>query len=166
MMKALILSDSHGSLGFMCDAVEREKPDVVIHLGDHFRDAEDLSAAFDEPEYYHVAGNCDFGFGAKKSLTIELGGVRMFLTHGHLFGVKHDLDALRRQAELEGARIALFGHTHRAYNQMSGGIRLFNPGACGSYGPLSYGVITLHSGAYSCRIIREEDINNSEEATI
>ena len=34
-MKLLILSDSHGEQEFMQLAVRRERPDAVIHLGDH-----------------------------------------------------------------------------------------------------------------------------------
>ena len=41
-MKLLILSDTHRSLGFACEAIEKEAPDTVIHLGDHLGDAEDL----------------------------------------------------------------------------------------------------------------------------
>ena len=38
-MKLLILSDSHGEQEFMQLAVRRERPDAVIHLGDHCADA-------------------------------------------------------------------------------------------------------------------------------
>ena len=41
-MKYLVLSDSHGNVDNMVRAVEREKPDGIIHLGDCWRDAEEL----------------------------------------------------------------------------------------------------------------------------
>ena len=41
----------------MVDAVERLRPEVVLHLGDHLADAEDLEYAFPEVEFYHVPGN-------------------------------------------------------------------------------------------------------------
>lgn len=44
-MKLLILSDTHRSLGFAYDAIEKEHSDAVVHLGDHLTDAEDLSFA-------------------------------------------------------------------------------------------------------------------------
>ena len=41
-MKILVFSDSHRSVGGMIDAVEREKPQQIIHLGDIMDDAEDV----------------------------------------------------------------------------------------------------------------------------
>ncbi len=152
-MKVLVLSDSHGSLGNMCEAVEKQNPDAVIHLGDFFRDAEDLASAYETPEYYRVSGNCDYGFGMKKSLTVTLGGVRMFLTHGHLYDVKHELESLHRQAQLAGAQIALFGHTHRPLVEFRSGIWLMNPGTCGPFSNTSYGLITIQNGSFSCEIL-------------
>ena len=45
-MKYLVLSDSHGNVDNMVRAVEREKPDGIIHLGDCWRDAEELHELF------------------------------------------------------------------------------------------------------------------------
>ena len=58
-MKLLVLSDTHRSLGFAYDAIEKERPDAVLHLGDHLTDAEELSFACQEPDFYYVPGNCD-----------------------------------------------------------------------------------------------------------
>ena len=44
MKKLLILSDSHRNIQNMVEAVEIEKPDMIIHLGDHYRDAMQLAA--------------------------------------------------------------------------------------------------------------------------
>ena len=87
-MKLLILSDTHRSLGFACEAIEKEAPDAVIHLGDHLGDAEDLSFAYQDPDFYYVPGNCDYAPTVPQMLTLEFDGVRIFATHGHLFGVK------------------------------------------------------------------------------
>ena len=46
MKKLLILSDSHRNIQNMVEAVEIEKPDMIIHLGDHYRDAMQLAARF------------------------------------------------------------------------------------------------------------------------
>ena len=51
VLKILVLSDSHGCLGNMYDAVEREMPDRVFHLGDHLSDAEDRSNACPERDF-------------------------------------------------------------------------------------------------------------------
>ena len=41
-MKILVLSDSHSALSFMRRCIDSVKPDAVIHLGDHFDDAEEM----------------------------------------------------------------------------------------------------------------------------
>ena len=38
-MKIVVISDSHGRMLDVYDAVERECPDAVIHLGDCYEDA-------------------------------------------------------------------------------------------------------------------------------
>ena len=45
-MKILVFSDSHRALGTMYDAIERLRPDAVLHLGDHLEDAESLESVF------------------------------------------------------------------------------------------------------------------------
>ena len=45
-MKILVFSDSHRFLSGMVQAIEEEKPDQVIHLGDLMGDAEELSWRF------------------------------------------------------------------------------------------------------------------------
>lgn len=57
-MKLLILSDSHGEQEFMQLAVRRERPDAVIHLGDHCADADRLAEEFCGLPVLSVCGNC------------------------------------------------------------------------------------------------------------
>ena len=45
-MRILVLSDSHGNVDNMARAVELTAPDRVLHLGDCWRDAEDLRDLF------------------------------------------------------------------------------------------------------------------------
>ena len=59
-MKVLVFSDSHGYNMSMAYAIEREKPDAVLHLGDHTDDADDIRRAFPALTIYHVRGNNDF----------------------------------------------------------------------------------------------------------
>ena len=131
----------------MYDAAILENPDVIMHLGDHVSDAEELSYALDTIDFYEVKGNCDFGAQAPETIGTELGGVRFFLTHGHLFGVKSNLTRLRLEANRMGAQVALFGHTHRAYLEEDGGVWYMNPGAARDG---RYGVIELKDGAVLC----------------
>ena len=59
-MKLLILSDSHREMEYMRDAVRRERPDAVIHLGDLVPDADRLAEEFPGLPVLSVRGNCDF----------------------------------------------------------------------------------------------------------
>ena len=58
-MKILVLSDSHSAMSFMRRCVERVKPDAIVHLGDHFDDAETLHEEYPGIRMYRVPGNCD-----------------------------------------------------------------------------------------------------------
>ena len=136
----------------MYDAIERLRPDAVIHLGDHLEDAESMESVFSGVDFYHVPGNCDFFTCAPPSLTVSLDGVRIFLTHGHLFGVKSGLTRLTLEARRVGAQLALFGHTHIQHLEERGGITLLNPGTAGRFGHSGYAVVEIKDGAFSCRL--------------
>ena len=45
-MKAVVFSDSHGDTAAMREALEREAPDQILHLGDLAGDAERLGIRF------------------------------------------------------------------------------------------------------------------------
>ena len=74
--------------------------------------------------------------------------VIVFYTHGHMYGVKYDLDTLADAASARGAEVALFGHTHIPHAETRSGVFLFNPGSCGRCytGPNTYGILTLADG--------------------
>lgn len=80
-MKLLLLSDSHGRVGSLLEAVDRELPDGAAHLGDVSRDAEALAAAYPDLPLWSVLGNCDgWGSAAPDELEATLGGVRFLFT--------------------------------------------------------------------------------------
>ena len=82
--------------------------------------------------------------------------MRVFLTHGHLFGVKSGLDTLAAAAKDMGAQLALFGHTHQALLEERNGVTLLNPGAAGRFGRSSYAVVELANGKFSCQLKSEQ----------
>ncbi len=138
----------------MYEAVEKEMPQLVLHLGDHLSDAEDLANAFDNLDFLYVPGNCDFSTQARPSILTECAGKRIFLTHGHLFGVKSGTARLLLEARRLGADIALFGHTHQPFcAREPDGLWVMNPGACSSF-RASYGVIEISDGEISCSLHR------------
>lgn len=145
-MKILVFSDSHGAVEPMVQALLRERPDHVLHLGDYVRDAIKLQRY--QVPITQVAGNCDYGSQAPTILTPVFEGVKFYMTHGHLHGVKNMYYRVIHAALVENADILLFGHTHRAECYQDQGLWIMNPGACGPKG--SYGVIQLSDGEIRC----------------
>ena len=147
-MKILVFSDSHGRLGLMLDAVEKERPRRVFFLGDNYRDGEDLSAAYPDIPVDMVKGNCDFCPGPDE-LLVEAGGVRFLLTHGHRYHAKSGTDRLVEAGKQKGAAVVCFGHTHEALNMPERGVWLFNPGTAGGvHNRPGYGVIMVNGGKF------------------
>ena len=90
-MKLLVFSDSHGNLENMVRTVERERPHMILHLGDGWRDARQLRDRFPEIPLYQVPGNCDFRSAEPPEQLLTVQGKRIFLCHGHTYGVKTSL---------------------------------------------------------------------------
>lgn len=139
----------------MLRAVEKERPDAVIHLGDHASDAEVLRRRYPRLPVCAVRGNCDrYETDVQEEAVIEWEGVKILATHGHRYRVKSDLLALCYAAIQSGVQVALFGHTHNPYCEESDGLWLLNPGACGRLFP-SYGIIEINNGTVQCRVMEE-----------
>lgn len=147
-MKILVLSDSHGNVENMKSAVEQEKPDMIIHLGDCQSDALQLKALYPDIPLEGVPGNCDSSMDpAERVLMIE--GKRVFILHGHTRGVKMMLFRLQMAAKEKEADLALFGHTHMVHYDYHNGVQYMNPGSIGAPGhgnPPSYGVLYIEEG--------------------
>ena len=161
-MKILVLSDSHSAMSFMRLCVDRVKPDAIVHLGDHFYDAEALQEEYPGIRMYRVPGNCDYYRcppGQSEILVDRVCGVELYMTHGHKHRVKSYLGALLRDARACRVQAVLYGHTHVAdCRQEEDGLWVLNPGSCGYYGG-SAGLIETQSGEIlSCRILKDGDL--------
>ncbi len=136
-MKILVLADSHGALRFMRLAIDKLKPDAVVHLGDHYDDAQTVAEEYSHLIFHAVPGNCDYMRcppDVARTLCYPVCGVRLYMTHGHLHGVKSGTWQLSQDARRAGAEAALFGHTHRFCCERDEGLWLVNPGSCGHSG--------------------------------
>lgn len=112
-MNILVLSDSHGNISNMEEAVEREKPDMILHLGDCWRDAERLAERYPDIPMEHVPGNCDCRPEEPAEKLLFLGDCRVLICHGHTCGVKTSLLTAGLKAEQDHLDAFLFGHTHK-----------------------------------------------------
>ena len=154
MPKLLVMSDSHQNISRMLYAAGKTKPDVIIHLGDHISDARELQRLFPDAMYHMVKGNCDASAG-ENELLLDFGGVRVYMTHGHIHGVKRGLDSLTGAALRRDAALALYGHTHKAQIRQTPGLWLMNPGQMERHDgkhPASYGIIAIGNGSFDCGI--------------
>lgn len=163
-MKILILSDSHSGLSFMRRCVSAVKPDTVVHLGDYFEDGSVIARENPQLIVHQVPGNCDrfrcIG-NQPEVLCYEVGGVRLYMTHGHRHSVKMTLSYLIKDAVGHGAAAALYGHTHIAdCHQEADGLWVVNPGSCGSYEGSCAVLETNGNKITACRILRQADLED------
>ena len=153
-MKAAVFSDTHTNIALCLEAVRRCRPDALIHLGDHDRDARAIAQEFPEIPMYSVCGNCDLAPTSPVSDTVQLGPVKAFITHGHLYNVDYDrVDSLVYAAQEQGCRLAMFGHTHRPLYQEVGGVTVLNPGTAGKGPKLTWALVEIFdNGGIICSI--------------
>ena len=142
-MKILVVSDVHERPSALYAAL-RQQPDAhtVFFLGDGLRTLEQAAAEEPHRRFLAVRGNCDWGVTGYPDTGVEqIGPVRIFYTHGHLFGVKSDTDQLEYTARQAGASVLLYGHTHRPQALYRDGLHILCPGALadGAYGLLELG---------------------------
>lgn len=132
MKKYLILSDTHGDL-FSFRRVVNKHPDIksIIHLGDYCKDAAIINSDFPDLDIIAVAGNCDFAIGVPEKYVLQVNRKNIFLTHGHLYGVKNGTDRIEKKAIKEKYDAVLFGHTHEPLLKKVSSFILVNPGSLG-----------------------------------
>ena len=156
-MRIVVISDSHGHGSVVDKIIRREKDaDAIIFLGDVTRDIEDFTYEYDDKKFYIVSGNCDFFSDYPYTITAELGGAKVFITHGHPLGVKGGIGGLLQAAKQQQCQIALYGHTHVSDVKYVDGIHVINPGSCARSRDEgnSYAVIDIRDNGILPSIIR------------
>ena len=148
-MRVGVVGDIHGSYRELQAAVKAMgKVDHLLFTGDGCREL----ARLEQETGLHVrgvVGNCDFMASYPAQDLFYLDGYKVFLTHGHLYGVKHDLQRLGLAGQEQDAKLVVFGHTHLPFSAEWHGISIFNPGtlcrerACRG---LTYGIIETTPG--------------------
>ena len=132
----LVISDTHKNISNAVGIIDDKKPDYVLHLGDHSEDADELRFCFPGTEIISVSGNCDWACStlAPTERMLDIGGVKVFMCHGHTYSVKSGIERCVANAKDRGADIVLFGHTHRPLLDNRGDIVVMNPGPVSTYG--------------------------------
>lgn len=131
--KILIMSDSHGVNDTVQAALEKEKPDRVIHCGDVEHGWDDIRRWAGAPvvPVLFVRGNCDWRpeKNVQNMAEFELKGHKIMVVHGHHSGVEGGIGQLSWQASQDGCDIVFFGHTHVPFAGEDRGIHIYNPGS-------------------------------------
>lgn len=126
-MKIGVISDTH-------DFLDPRVKGIFAGV-DHILHAGDVGTAWITFELEQIApvtavlGNTDLGLHFKETEVIELGG-RKFLVH-HIVNPQAPDERLHSKIAKAKPDIVVFGHTHKAYDQVVDGIRYFNPGYSG-----------------------------------
>lgn len=123
----VVMSDSHGDRAIV-EAIKDKyinTASAIFHCGDS-----ELPAA---DEIWQgitvVTGNCDYDSGYQEVVVREVEGLRILLTHGHLYSVNYGLNRLSLLAQENECEIALFGHTHIATVEKVANEVCINPGS-------------------------------------
>jgi len=128
-LRILVVSDTHGDLDPVQQAIEQLGPvDMVLHAGDHYRDSEEIEYLLEIP-VKAVAGNCDFPGDGPAEQLLEIEGYKVFLTHGHRYGVNRSIRLLLEKAKELGADVVIYGHTHIHQCILEENILILNPGS-------------------------------------
>ena len=141
-MRILVVSDSHGHFFRFKEVMEKHRDaEFVFFLGDGRREYEDICDLFPERKILAVKGNCDYLSLLPSVNYISTEQGKILYTHGDVFNVKFGTQRLEEAAVKEGARLVLYGHTHKRDARYLDGMYIFNPGSLGSEG--SYGICDI-----------------------
>jgi putative phosphoesterase len=128
-MKVLIVSDTHGRNKYLFETVHRVSPiDLMIHLGDLGGTVDEIRSMVSCP-IHMISGNNDIFSGLAKDKVIMIGKYRVYLTHGHRYGVYYSTNQIIEEAKARQANIVMFGHTHVPLIELNDDIWAINPGS-------------------------------------
>ncbi len=129
-MKLLITSDVHGHLERLEEVIKKHKDvDYHINAGDMCLD----DFLIEPCHLITVKGNNDFYSTAPYQRVLNLDGLKILLTHGHIEGVRFRLGRLKKEAKHNSVDLVIFGHTHIKYFKKDQDMIILNPGALGDF---------------------------------
>lgn len=128
-MRVGVVSDTHGSEASVQKVIKAAGAiDLWLHAGDNSQDGELFSRLTGVP-FFAAKGNCDGMTTAKIDEFVQIGSKKIWLTHGHRYGVKESQHELLWWAKDFEVHAVIYGHTHIPDCQWVDGVLLFNPGS-------------------------------------
>lgn len=104
------------------------QPEAILHAGD-IGDLAVLEQLREIAPVHAVRGNID-KHQLPDDLTVELGPVRIFMTHIAVYGPHLRADVAKK-ARAARANLVVCGHSHVPFIADQKGLTVFNPGSCG-----------------------------------
>lgn len=130
-MRLAVVSDTH-SLPHVktAERLAELQPDAILHGGD-IGDLYVLELLGEVAPVYAVRGNIDtHARELPDVLTLDVGTLRILLTHIALYGPKLRGE-VARMARAEKAALVVCGHSHVPFIGRDQGLTVFNPGSIG-----------------------------------
>ena len=153
MKKVIVISDSHGNMPKITALYPIFKEcDYIIHLGDTSGDGARIKKEFGDKTIL-VNGNCDPVKLGEDEVILNIEGVKIFATHGHLYSAKTTLNRLYMRGNEENCKLVLYGHTHRAREDETLGITLINPGNLSRYSQNSYCYLVINGDKFVSKTV-------------
>lgn len=131
-MLVAIISDTHRDYEVLNKIIYKvENCDYILHLGDNIEDLKYIKDRIYNKKIICIGikGNCDYSNVIPSERVVDIEGYRIFMTHGHNYGVKIDTNYIKRRAFQLNCKICLYGHTHVFEINQSDGNYLINPGS-------------------------------------
>ncbi|MDR2654653.1 MAG: metallophosphoesterase [Oscillospiraceae bacterium] len=151
MTRIILFSDSHGDLRVLQKIVKKHLREAAafLFLGDGEREFDFIKSEYPNKRFFAVRGNNDIMSKKDDFMTVDIAGIKIFMTHGHRYPYRLGEDFLRTSAGNYGAKVAACGHTHFPGVSYEAGIYVINPGSVSlprAGSPRSYGILDI-SGA-------------------
>ncbi len=127
-MKIIVVSDTHRKNDNYFKVLQMHRPDMVIHCGDAEGSEYALTQAAECPVFI-VLGNNDFFSCLPRDLELNVGRYKVWVTHGHNYGVSVGNETVKKEAQARGADIVMYGHTHRPVIDIGDKVTALNPGS-------------------------------------
>ena len=121
--------------------------DMVLHLGDGYKDMMDFKTKYENLTFVGVVGNCDSSEDETEKF-LNVNSKKILMLHGHHSNhrVKQGYKTIVSYATQKNVDICLFGHTHCPIIFVENNIIFMNPGSLylsESVARISYGVVKI-----------------------
>ncbi|MBQ9764736.1 MAG: metallophosphoesterase [Lachnospiraceae bacterium] len=133
-MRILVVSDTHGRLDGLRKALDAEgKLDWLLHMGDVGGQEDEIADLANAKRCMLacVKGNNDIFSDLANELMLNIGGYKIWMTHGHRYNVYSGIASIKNTAIMKGADIVMYGHTHSPLVDIDkeNRITIINPGS-------------------------------------